>query len=270
MRARTIAASSISVANTWMAWLDIAASRARASNSEIEYASSPVAHPATHTRTCSSPDSDANNEPITSCSRKSNASRSRKNWVTPISMSASSAFASSGAARRKSRYARRSRWPLTCMRRSIRRSTVARLYSRKSWPVRTRRCIRMSESARSGSLTVGRSTWCSDCANSTLCCSMRRAFDQSSSNRCGMSAAGSTISTRAMAIACCGISAYSASSGVCASVMPPASLMRLKPAAPSEPVPDITMPIARQSCASASVRKKWSIVNGASSDWPRL
>lgn len=77
------------------------------------------------------------------------------------------------------------------------------------------------------------------------------------------------MSAPPMAIACFGISACSASSGVCASVMPPTSLMRRSPAAPSEPVPDITMPIARESCASASVRKKWSIVSATPPDISR-
>ncbi len=68
------------------------------------------------------------------------------------------------------------------------------------------------------------------------------------------------MSTWPVAIAFCGISWYSASFGSCAIVMPPLSFTRLKAAAPSEPVPDITMPIACVECESASVWKNWSTV----------
>ena len=42
-----------------------------------------------------------------------------------------------------------------------------------------------------------------------------------------------------------GIPSYSASSGICAMVMPPSSLMDFSPTVPSEPVPERTMHIAR-------------------------
>ncbi len=93
----------------------------------IEYASSPVEQPATQARIGSSSAALSSSFGSTSRSSASNALRSRKNWVTPISRSSSRAFGSSAALARKRRYAIRSGRPLTCRRRSIRRSTVARL-----------------------------------------------------------------------------------------------------------------------------------------------
>lgn len=56
-----------------------------------------------------------------------------------------------------------------------------------------------------------------------------------------------------------GISPNSASDGSCTSTSPLFSLMRRKPIEPSPPEPDSTTQTARDSCVSASVRKKMSI-----------
>jgi hypothetical protein len=88
---------------------------------------------------------------------------------------------------------------------------------------------------------------------------MRWALRQRSSSRCGMAAAGSTKSTWPVAMAARGISSYSASSGHCARVSPPFSFTRLRPTAPSEPVPENTAQTARSSCTCASARKNRSI-----------
>ena len=72
-----------------------------------------------------------------------------------------------------------------------------------------------------------------------------RALSQSSLRRCGISAAGSAISTIPVAIAARGMLSYSASAGLCATVMPPSSFTRINPTAPSAPMPESTTAMAR-------------------------
>ena len=79
---------------------------------------------------------------------------------------------------------------------------------------------------------------------------MRCALLHSSSSRCGISATGSTMSTMPVAMAARGMPSYSASSGICASVTPPVSFTRVRPTAPSLPVPDSTTQMARSRCTS--------------------
>ena len=86
----------------------------------------------------------------------------------------------------------------------------------------------------------------------------------SCTSRSAISATGSTKSTTPVAIAACGMPPCSLSSGDCASVTPPSSLMRCRPSAPSVPVPDSTTATAREPCTSASRRKTLSI----SALWP--
>ena len=59
----------------------------------------------------------------------------------------------------------------------------------------------------------------------------------SSAVRAASSRTGSTKSAIPVAIALRGIDGYSASSGSCTRMMPPASLTALAPTAPSEPAP---------------------------------
>ena len=78
--------------------MNLVASRCRAASSATsiatEYASSPVEQAGTQTRTERSSSRLSKIFGRTSRSSASNAARSRKNWVTPISMSPSSALAS--------------------------------------------------------------------------------------------------------------------------------------------------------------------------------
>ena len=56
---------------------------------------------------------------------------------------------------------------------------------------------------------------------------------------------GRQKSAQPLSIALRGMPSYFAVAGSCANVMPPASLIALRPKVPSVPVPDSTMPIAR-------------------------
>jgi len=63
-------------------------------------------------------------------------------------------------------------------------------------------------------------------------------------------------------IALPGIDSYSASSGACAIVMPPAALTARTPSVPSDPVPERMIPSDRDLCALASVSRNTSTVIG--------
>src|SRR5204863_2890989 len=81
------------------------------------------------------------------------------------------------------------------------------------------------------------------------CSAMRRS---SRAISCG----GRTRSTKPERIALRGIASNFALSSVCAKVKPPAALIARNPAVPSLPVPESTMPIARDPRSSASDSKK--------------
>lgn len=71
-----------------------------------------------------------------------------------------------------------------------------------------------------------------------------------------MCGTGSTQSTMPVAMAASGMLPCSASSGSCAIVSPPRSLMRLMPLAPSPSPPDSTMAAEWGPWVSARARKK--------------
>lgn len=79
------------------------------------------------------------------------------------------------------------------------------------------------------------------------------------STRSGIRATGRMKSASPVAIELRGISPNSASAGSCTSTRPPYSLTRRSPIEPSEPEPERITHTARESCVSASVRKKMSI-----------
>ena len=121
-----MAFSSRSVANTWSVGGWSIPSACSWSSMATEYASSPVAHAAIQTRTVSLGPLPRKRDGMTA-SRAANDSRSRKKFVTEMSMSCNSAPVSPGCVRRKPRYCGTSSMPLTCMRRAMRRRMVARL-----------------------------------------------------------------------------------------------------------------------------------------------
>ena len=107
------------------------------------YASSPVEHAGTHTRTGSPAGRDATISGITSFSSDAKASESRKKLVTPMRSSRNRVSVSTLSARRTRAYSSRlSAW-VTTMRRSTRRRIVDRLYMEKSCPVLSRSSTRM-------------------------------------------------------------------------------------------------------------------------------
>ena len=101
-----------------------AASRTRTAS---EYASSPVAHPATHSRNSSPAGSRPSRAGRTSRPIRANASSSRKNRVTPISKSLYSRFSSAGSSASRRAYASSPGVSLSPSRRSSRRATVSGL-----------------------------------------------------------------------------------------------------------------------------------------------
>src|ERR1051325_9779548 len=74
----------------------------------------------------------------------------------------------------------------------------------------------------------------------------------------GISATGTTKSTRPVAMEFRGISPNSASAGSCTRTRPLYSFTRRRPIEPSAPLPERMTHTARESCVSASVRKKMS------------
>lgn len=158
-------------------------------------------------------------------------------------------------------YARRSETARTCMRRRMRRKTVARLYLMKSCPLRTRSDTRISCSICSASFA------CSDGrdADSVSSSSLRGrsrvflALAHSSISFAGICLAGSVKSTAPLEIAASGTLSYPTSVGSCAMVKPPWSLMHESPLLPSELMPDNTMVKNRSRCASPRLQKKTSI-----------
>ncbi len=120
------------------------------------------------------------------------------------------------------------------MRRAVRRSMVAGLYSEKSTPVllRTKARIlsKLSSSFSDGGGEVS--------AVARYGCRPSRTSSRASA---GM---GSPVSTTPAAMALAGMSANFAVSGDCAKVMPPSALMARNPFVPSAPLPDSTTPMA--------------------------
>lgn len=238
-----------------------------ASSIASEYASSPVAQPATQARTSSVGLRSRKMAGRMSRSSVSNASRSRKKFVTPIRRSFSSSLCSPTSASSRRRYSGSECTARTCMRRSIRRSTVARLYWRKSWPVCARsrprtRCRACSASALSSSSVTADAGKSAGPAGGS---SIALAFFHKSTSFCGISTTGSTKSTSPVPMAASGMPSCSASPGCWTMITPPVSLTRPMPTAPSPPVPDNTMASARSRWASASVRKNASMAMC----WPR-
>ncbi len=217
----------------------------------IEYASSPVAVATIHARSgspglaaraCTSGTSAL-------CRSTSKASASRKKRVTGISSSRRSVSTSSVWVDRWSAYPCSEPSPVATMRRSTRRSTVAGLYWLKS--MRITPASRRSTPSRLGS-PVAPCTLAERAARGSPLAMMLATSTASPSGESAWSAAPLPITAR-------GMPSKRAVAGSWASTQAPAASSASAPRVPSEPVPESTMPMAREAASAARLSKKASM-----------